>query len=1204
MVVKDPPDAETNPNQPPAPPDLELRAIRNATVRVPIPSYGVDPDGDAVVLLDDLGLPAVAGNTVRLDPENPEVVLYTASANSGPRDSFTYTVRDRYRTRATATVDVVVLDDGGWAPQANDDVFRGKPGRTLSIPVVANDTSPQDRRLEIAEEPFFDVDGEPSTSPQNPDAVRLLDQVNPDTRGRIEVEVPTDGIVLVEHYRISDGLNPASAFVRVTPDPDAPNLPPVAQTDEVTVQELQGATEATLDVLANDFDPDDAAARLELSLPANQNGTIVGGQLVVPRTEFAQRVLYRITDAEGATAIGVARVPGLENQAPTLSDIGRDANNRVIEAAAPAPLTILLADIVEDPDGDPDIKLTDTELTAPEIGEITRLDDGSGFVYTPPTELSTSATVSIGFEVTDRPERTLEERQLPTCNCLSALTVDVIIEAASPPIVVGQGAVQVPQLDESVTYDLAPLTTDEQGDALTYTLDASTFGGLEVQSNGSQVTLVSRRDGDSKIPVGSSIRINYTVADDTFDPVDNYFVVTMVATNKGRPAPASFSPIEAERSVSTTTPNFVNAAFNPFAGDGRALTLINPTVSGGASITCSETGDCSFVSDKVGTFTITYTLQDAVDQTATGTFEILVKGKPFAPGVPSIESVGDKVVNLTWTAADMQGGEFVTYQVTAVEAGLTQKFSSTGGQFTGLRNATTYTFTVLAENELGLGEKSAPSTGATPDRVPDPPVSLAFTNYADRQLSVGWQPPPTSGDFSAIIGYQVRIGGQVLDVAGGATALTIGLGGQGTPLSNGTDYSFEMRARNSAVTDNGWGAWSGRSAVTERPSRYPDPPRNVLAANAGDGGTPRISVRWTAPLSDGGRAIAQYRVCRVQDNNCQTVGASTTQATFNQARAQAASFTVVAVNTDKNRNFSDPSAPSPTVVAVGNPDAPVISSVASGNNTLIATANTANNSGCSSVSIQYSRDGGSTWQASGTFAGLANGTQYSIVAQAVLATSCGTPGQTYASGLSASVPQTPYGPLVTPTITATATPDSVSWTWRTYRSDDGRPGWSARLSGDCGAQTLSSAQDATGTVSITPGRTNTNYSCTITVSATGVASLPPVTASGRTWGPPSVSIGWGSSAEDEPTIEPVGGTCSANCLWVNVSVANFAPGSYSVTCQEYVGGWSSWTAASTNRDTTAEVGSAGTGTARPCYMGFPRQVRVVVNGIASNTITR
>ena len=71
VVVKDLPDPETNPNQPPSPPDLELRAIRNATVRVPIPSYGIDPDGDAVVLLDDLGLPVRGGKHGRARPGEP-----------------------------------------------------------------------------------------------------------------------------------------------------------------------------------------------------------------------------------------------------------------------------------------------------------------------------------------------------------------------------------------------------------------------------------------------------------------------------------------------------------------------------------------------------------------------------------------------------------------------------------------------------------------------------------------------------------------------------------------------------------------------------------------------------------------------------------------------------------------------------------------------------------------------------------------------------------------------------------------------------------------------------------------------------------------------------------------------------------------------------------------------------------------------------
>jgi hypothetical protein len=270
-------------------------------------------------------------------------------------------------------------------------------------------------------------------------------------------------------------------------------------------------------------------------------------------------------------------------------------------------------------------------------------------------------------------------------------------------------------------------------------------------------------------------------------------------------------------------------------------------------VSCTPTGDCEFVSDTVGTFTITYTLKDAVDQTATGTFEILVKGKPFAPGVPAIVSVGNNLVNLTWTAADMQGGAFVTYHVTAIEAGITKQFTTTGGTFDGLQNATTYRFTVTAENELGMGEPSGPSSGAIPDRVPDPPEALLFTDYADRQLSVKWSPPATAGEFSTITAYQVRIGGQVLTVDDGSTtSLVIGLNGNGDPLSNGTDYSFEVRAQNSATTNGGWGAWSSRSPGTERPSRYPNPPTPVRAVNAGDGGTPRITVTWNAPVDDGG----------------------------------------------------------------------------------------------------------------------------------------------------------------------------------------------------------------------------------------------------------------------------------------------------------------------------------------------------------------
>ena len=1135
VIVKDLPNPETNPNNPPEPPDLQVRAIRNGTVRVKIPSFGIDPDGDSVDLLEDLGTPSETGNSVVLDLENPGVILFTAGPRSGPEDSFTYAVEDRFGDRGRATVRVMVLDDGGWPPQAHDDVFVGKPGRVLSIPVVANDTSPHDRAIEIAELPFFDSDGQPTAEPTYRDSVTLLDQTDPDTRGYLEVVVPTDGTVLVEHYRITDGFNPSDAYVRVTPDPDAPNVPPVARPDEIEVADIRGLTEISHDVVANDFDPDDAESPLTLTVPASQNASVADGEVLVPLQETSQIILYRVTDSDDATTVGMLRVPGLENHPPTLSDIGRDPTQREIDAATGEPMTILLDVITEDEDGDTDIELTDTELVQPSVGSVVRLDDGSGFVYTPPEELTTSETVTIGFEVTDRPERSVAERELDNCNCVAALQVQLIVKASSPPYVVASGSTQVPVFKEPVTYDLAPLTRDDQDDPLTYELDSSTFGGLDVSLEGSTVRLES---SDPDMVVGRQIPIRYTVSDGIFPEIDNSFVVTIIATNKGQPSTASFETLQAERDEPISTPNFVDPAFNPFAGDGEPLTLINSSVTGGASLNCQPTGDCEFLSTEVGTFTVSYTLEDVIGQTVNGTLEVVVKGKPRAPGVPVIESVGDHQVTLTWTAADMQGAEFVTYHVTAVEDGVTKQFTETGGVFDGLENAKTYHFTVVAENALGMGEESAQSTGAIPDRVPDPPEALVFTDYQDQTLSVDWEPPSTAGDFSAIVAYEVKIGGQIIKVDGGTTSLTIGLGGQGDPLTNGVDYSFDVRAQNSATTDGGWGAWSGASGSTERPSRHPDTPTNVVGVNSGDGGTPRITVTWNAPGFDGGRPITEYRVCRVEDGTCLTTDGSTTQATFDQPRNQTTSFTVVAYNNDKNRNDSDVSAASAGVTSVGTPDAPVISSVQSGDHQLVASASTTNNSGCNSYSIQYSRNGGSTWQASGTFTGLTNGQQYTIIAKTVLDAGC---YQQYESPNSAGSSQTPYGNLQTPYIRAERSGTRTRYYWETRRSDDGRPGWSATLSSTtggtgCSGATLSSNQGASGYTSWKDVGYSVTGGCQITVNAQGANSKSDSDSITTEPRPYSISISTGGTGCNTNGICPgTGGR------WINVTLSNYPP---------------------------------------------------------------
>ncbi len=733
--VTDLPDPVANPNNPPEPKPLVLRAVRNAEVRLQVPTFGVDRDGDSIALLENFGglQGAAQGNVVQADLD-ANVILFTAGQNAGPTDEFTYSVRDPYNGVGTATVTVVVLDNLGWSPQAHDDVRRAKPGKTITVPLLANDTSPQDSALRLAENPFLDpLSGEATATPQHPDAVKVLDQTKPKLHGRVEVKVPSDGTTLTEHYRIEDAVgNPSEAYLRVTPDPDAPNLPPIAVTDVVESAAIAQLDVVTVDVLENDFDQDDNQP-LTVSIPVGQNATYADGKVTIPLTFTSQLVLYRLADSELASTIGIIRVPGKENHPPVLTEVGEDPTAREIQADAVEPITIRLAEIVEDPDGDSPVLLTDTEVSVVGgQGTVSRLPGNDGFTYLPPGTAQQPIQVTIQFEVTDRPQYSLEQRQDQTCNCIAPLPVVVSVTASSAPRVLSEGNVEVPQLDEEVVFDFAPLVVDDQNDPLTFALLDANAGGLEITQSDSKITLVSRRAEGDKIPLGSRIPVKFTVTDGNFEPVPNTVWVTIITTNKGQPAAASFPEQNAERDLSFSLPNVIAPATNPFPD--RPLTLLNPTVDGGATVTCTPTGDCQFMSTTVGTFRVSYTLKDAVDQTASGTITVLVKGKPRAPGVPRIESVGDHVVNLTWTAADMQGGAFTTYWVTEDVTGKKMQFANTGGQFTGLTNATTYRFTVLAENEMGMGETSLASSPAVPDRVPDPPITPVFTDYGNAQL--------------------------------------------------------------------------------------------------------------------------------------------------------------------------------------------------------------------------------------------------------------------------------------------------------------------------------------------------------------------------------------------------------------------------------------------------------------------------------------
>jgi hypothetical protein len=128
-----------------------------------------------------------------------------------------------------------------------------------------------------------------------------------------------------------------------------------------------------------------------------------------------------------------------------------------------------------------------------------------------------------------------------------------------------------------------------------------------------------------------------------------------------------------------------------------------------------------------------------------------------------------------------------------------------------------------------------------------------------------------------------------------------------------------------------------------------------------------------------------------------------------------------------------------------------------------------------------------------------------------LASTCGTPGQTYLSSNSASVSQTPYGPLVAPTMNASVSGTTITWSWSTNRGSDGRPDWTASISGECAGTPVSA-----GSYARDFGYSSGTRNCAITVSAGGAslsddapASTPPPPP------PPTVTV----------TVPPPDRTC-------------------------------------------------------------------------------
>ena len=242
--------------------------------------------------------------------------------------------RDPYGAEAEARV-VVTVVNVNEAPAAADDEAVTDEDRALTVDVLANDTDPDGDGLRV----------ESVSAPEN------------GTTG-----VASDGGVT---YTPAANYHGVDRFTYVVSDPDgltaeaavavtvlSVNDPPEAEDDEATTDEDQALT---VDVLANDTDPDGDGLRVEsVSPPAHGTTRIAsdGGVTYTPAANYhgVDRFSYVVSDPDGLTAEAAVAVTVLSvNDAPVA--VGVIPDQPLDEGGVSVDLD--LTPFFDDADGDP-----------------------------------------------------------------------------------------------------------------------------------------------------------------------------------------------------------------------------------------------------------------------------------------------------------------------------------------------------------------------------------------------------------------------------------------------------------------------------------------------------------------------------------------------------------------------------------------------------------------------------------------------------------------------------------------------------------------------------------------------------------------------------------------------------------------------------------------------------------------------------------
>ncbi|MCU1545452.1 MAG: fibronectin type protein, partial [Homoserinimonas sp.] len=838
-------------NNAPVPSVVTARVLAGETVSIRIPLGGIDPDGDSVQLLGQESSPE-KGAVTRV---GTDFIEYEAGGYSAGTDTFSYTVMDALGARASGTVRVGISApaDGARNPVAIEDEVEARPGSSVSVRVLANDSDPDGGQLTVT-----------SVEPNSPDITATIDNnivtiTPPSAVGRY-------GLV----YTIENQFGGTSSnFIAVNVDPEAARAYPIATDTVLTLSDILDREVVPVDVLSNVFFADGDSRELDLALLsgyADAAAVTVDKKIEVTVGDKSQIIPFAVTHPDDETVVSYAFVwvPGYDDALPQL-----DRRAKRIKVPSEATVTIELSEYVV-AIGGADVQLTDTTTV-----QATH-SNGDSLIVDNDTLRFTSADkyfgpASVSFEVTDGDTPSDPHGRTATL----VLPIEVTPRENQPPVFTG-GVIEFEPGEEKV-LDLLKLTTYPYPDdlhELSYTALQPLPTNFSYSLSGSTLTL--RADEEAR--KGLSTALTLAVRDDLSDGRSGRIQVNVVASSRPLAKPATDAQV-VPRGQTTVVDVLANdEATNPFPGKPLQVVAIRG-IDGGqlpAGVQVVPSADRSRLSVTVSEEAspadtrLQYQVSDATkdaERLVWGTVTLSVQDAPDAPPPPSRATgayVGG-VLTLRLTAPAFNNSAITRYEVISANNGGYRK--DCGMQLrcelTDLSIGAQYEFRVVATNGIGASEPSALSEPMSADYLPDAPASVtaAPSSSTPAAINVSWEAARVQAPGTAVNGYTVTITGPNVSKtlsAGRATSLAITSG-----LQPNQDYAVTVHARNSA--DVSEAEWNRSSPVTVKTVGAPSAVTGLAAVVHNAAGHVRVS--WTGDADWNGAASGTYRIGRFDSHD-------------------------------------------------------------------------------------------------------------------------------------------------------------------------------------------------------------------------------------------------------------------------------------------------------------------------------------------------